>query len=85
MMPRWVPWPEILQKMAGAAEVAGGIGVLMPHVRRAAGWGWWTCLSPGSQCGQAWNLRRAHRVWTFSTGLFSWTCKSGNSGAYLFL
>ncbi len=39
MMPPWVPWPEILHKVAGAAEVAGGIGVLVPHVRQVAAWG----------------------------------------------
>jgi uncharacterized membrane protein len=39
MMPPWVPWPEILQKAAGTAEVAGGMGVLIPRFRRLAGWG----------------------------------------------
>lgn len=39
MMPPWVPWPDLLQKMAGAAEVAGGIGILIPPLRRMAGWG----------------------------------------------
>jgi len=39
MMPPWVPWPEILDKIAGAAEVAGGIGLLVKPFRRAAAWG----------------------------------------------
>ena len=39
MMPPWVPWPEILNKVAGAAEVAGGIGLLWAPFRRAAAWG----------------------------------------------
>jgi uncharacterized membrane protein len=39
MMPPWVPWPELLQKVAGAAEVAGGLGILIPRFRRMAGWG----------------------------------------------
>ena len=32
MMPPWVPWPEILQKVAGAAEVAGGLSAVFPSV-----------------------------------------------------
>lgn len=39
MMPPWIPWPELLQKIAGAAEISGGIGVLIPRFRRAAAWG----------------------------------------------
>lgn len=39
MMPPWVPWPAILDKIAGAAEVAGGTGLLVSHFRRAAAWG----------------------------------------------
>ena len=39
MMPPWLPWPETLNLISGAAEIAGGIGVLVPATRRAAGWG----------------------------------------------
>lgn len=39
MMPPYLPWPEGLNLISGAAEIAGGIGVLIPSVRRAAGWG----------------------------------------------
>ena len=39
MMPPWVPWPEVLDKIAGAAEVAGGIGLSVKRFRRAAAWG----------------------------------------------
>ncbi|MDB6072313.1 MAG: DoxX family protein [Verrucomicrobiales bacterium] len=39
MMPKWLPWPDKLQLLAGAAEVAGGLGVLIPAVRRWAAWG----------------------------------------------
>lgn len=39
MMPPWVPWPETLDKIAGAAEVAGGVGLLVKRFRRAAAWG----------------------------------------------
>lgn len=39
MMPPWVPWPEVLDRIAGAAEIAGGIGLLAGRFRRAAAWG----------------------------------------------
>ena len=39
MMPPWMPWPEILDKVAGGAEIAGGFGLLMAHFRRPAAWG----------------------------------------------
>jgi uncharacterized membrane protein len=39
MIPPWLPRPYLLNAVAGAAEVAGGIGILIPAVRLAAGWG----------------------------------------------
>ncbi len=39
MTPSWLPAPELLHRIAGAAEVAGGMGLLLPRFRRAAGWG----------------------------------------------
>ncbi len=36
MMPPWLPAPELLNQVSGAAEIAGGIGILIPRVRRAA-------------------------------------------------
>jgi uncharacterized membrane protein len=39
MMPGWLPYPDLLHKIAGAAEVAGAIGVLLPPFRRLAAWG----------------------------------------------
>ena len=38
-MPSWVPWHRELLDLSGVAEVLGGIGVLVPLTRRAAGWG----------------------------------------------
>ena len=38
-MPSWVPWHRELLDLSGAAEILGGIGVLAPLTRRAAGWG----------------------------------------------
>lgn len=39
MMPSYLPWPETLNWISGAAEIAGGIGVLVARTRRLAGWG----------------------------------------------
>lgn len=39
MMPPAQPHPEVLHLIAGAAEAAGGAGILIPAMRRAAAWG----------------------------------------------
>lgn len=39
MMPPWLPSPETLNSISGAAEIAGGIGVLIPRFRNAAATG----------------------------------------------
>jgi len=39
MMPGWLPWPRALNAISGAAEILGGLGLLWPQFRRAAGWG----------------------------------------------
>lgn len=39
MMPPWLPQPELLNQISGAAEIAGGMGVLIPALRRWAAWG----------------------------------------------
>lgn len=39
VMPPWLPWHAALVAVSGVAEVAGGIGVLVTRLRRAAGWG----------------------------------------------
>jgi uncharacterized membrane protein len=39
MLPPWLPWPRWLIDLSGGAEILGGIGVLVPLTRRAAGWG----------------------------------------------
>ena len=36
MMPAWLPAPLLLNAIAGAGEVLGGIGLLWPVTRRAA-------------------------------------------------
>ena len=37
-MPSWLPWHQQLLDLSGVAEIVGGIGVLPPRTRRAAGW-----------------------------------------------
>jgi uncharacterized membrane protein len=39
MMPPHLPWPMALIYLSGAAEIAGGAGLLIPRLRRAAAWG----------------------------------------------
>jgi uncharacterized membrane protein len=39
VMPPYLPWPRELVLVSGACEIAGGLGLLVPGVRRAAGWG----------------------------------------------
>ncbi|MAT68949.1 MAG: DoxX family protein [Planctomycetaceae bacterium] len=39
MIPPYLPWPLTLVYLSGVAEIAGGAGVLIPRLRRAAGWG----------------------------------------------
>ena len=38
-MPPWIPWHVAMVDISGAAEIAGGIGLLISSVRRAAAWG----------------------------------------------
>jgi uncharacterized membrane protein len=39
IMPPYLPYPRELVFISGVAEILGGLGVLAPPVRRAAGWG----------------------------------------------
>lgn len=39
IMPPYLPAPLLLVYMSGAAEIAGGVGLLVPATRQAAGWG----------------------------------------------
>lgn len=39
IMPGWVPYPHEVVTFTGIAEIAGGIGLLIPRVRYAAGVG----------------------------------------------
>jgi uncharacterized membrane protein len=39
IVPAYLPAHRLLVQISGAAEIAGGAGVLLPPTRRAAGWG----------------------------------------------
>jgi uncharacterized membrane protein len=39
MMPPVLPFPGVLNVLAGVFEILGGIGVLVPRTQRFAGWG----------------------------------------------
>ena len=39
IVPRWLPAPRALVLLSGAAEIAGGVGLLVPGLRVAAAWG----------------------------------------------
>ena len=38
IMPPALPWPVALIYLSGAAEILGGLGVLLPATRKLAGW-----------------------------------------------
>jgi len=39
IMPPYLPAPKLLVAVSGAGEITGGIGLLIPTLRRLAGWG----------------------------------------------
>lgn len=39
VIPHWLPAPAALVALSGVCELAGGLGLLLPVTRRAAGWG----------------------------------------------
>ena len=39
IMPDYLPAHRVLVLISGAAEIAGGLGILIPQTRRAAAWG----------------------------------------------
>jgi uncharacterized membrane protein len=39
IVPPYIPHPRLVVYVSGAAEIAGGIGLLVPGWRRRAGWG----------------------------------------------
>ena len=40
IVPPFIPHPLAMVYFSGLAEIAGGLGLLLPQLRRAAAWGW---------------------------------------------
>lgn len=38
IVPPWLPWHESIVFWSGVAEIGAGLGVLIPAIRREAGW-----------------------------------------------
>ncbi len=38
IIPPWLPWPEAMNDISGAAEIAGKMAVFVLSLRKAAGW-----------------------------------------------
>jgi uncharacterized membrane protein len=39
IVPPYIPWHLAMVQISGVCEIVGGIGLLLPQVRRAAAWG----------------------------------------------
>jgi uncharacterized membrane protein len=39
IMPPYIPWHRAMVYISGAAEIAGGLGLLIPHLRRSSALG----------------------------------------------
>ncbi|HSU13379.1 DoxX family protein [Longimicrobium sp.] len=63
IMPAWLPWHRGLVFVSGACEIAGGLGLLVPQVRRWAGIGLvLLLLAVWPANAQMWmNARAAHQ------------------------
>lgn len=44
IVPTWIPDARMATLLSGVAEIAGGVGLLIPATRRAAGWGLFALL-----------------------------------------
>ncbi len=39
IVPSFVPWPAEVVRFTGFCEIAGAVGLMIPQLRKAAGWG----------------------------------------------
>jgi uncharacterized membrane protein len=93
LMPPYLPWHGPLIVISGAAEIMGGLGVLIARTRRLAGWGLILLLIavypanihaalygiPGSHIGKGWLIARL----PFQFVLLAWvyfSCVKRNDG-----
>ena len=68
--PGWVPFPLEVIRLTGAAEIAGAVGLMVPRLRRAAGWGlaaYAICVFPANIKHAIDSLQQAHPLlgWSY--------------------
>ncbi len=59
IMPDFLPWPLPLVLMSGFFEVLGGVGLALPKLRRAAGWGLIALFSCGVSGERQYGAKRS--------------------------
>ncbi|MDG5488420.1 DoxX family protein [Sphingomonas sp. BGYR3] len=65
IMPDFVPMPAVVVALTGVAEIAGAVGLMIPRLRRAAGWS----LAAYALCVWPANVQHAINDLTAGTGL----------------
>lgn len=73
IMPPWLPAPMALVLISGVFEILGGMGVLLPATRVAAGWGLIALLIAVTPANvqMLLNARAAHASALWMTGLIA--------------
>lgn len=73
IMPPWLPAPMALVLISGVFEILGGVGVLLPATRVAAGWGLIALLIAVTPANvqMLLNARAAHASALWMTGLIA--------------
>ena len=73
IMPPWLPVPMALVLISGVFEILGGVGVLVPATRVAAGWGLIALLIAifPANVQMLLNARAAHASSLWMTGLIA--------------
>ena len=73
IMPPWLPAPMALVLISGVFEILGGVGVLVPATRVAAGWGLIALLIAifPANVQMLLNARAAHASSLWMTGLIA--------------
>jgi uncharacterized membrane protein len=72
IMPKWIPMHKEMVVISGFAEIAGGIGLLLPWTRRAAAWGIILLLIAVFPANIYMALQDVHMVEGLSTGIVRW-------------
>ena len=72
IVPRWLPAPRTLVYLSGVAEIAGGLGLLLPATRTAAAWGLIALLAAvfPANVQMLLDARAAHAAWWWQAALW---------------